>query len=131
MQSDEVLHLKIIDMKRRRENLRRLTDATDQLQAVIVGLSHCGDIVDKGELDAGMARLDAVERLILGTLDTSDTAATSWMQSRCPATIIDLRNLRALDGVAEGIQQLKFRPSHMSPARPRPTPHHHHLPCLH
>ncbi|KAF2675682.1 Vps54-domain-containing protein [Lentithecium fluviatile CBS 122367] len=101
--------LKIVDMKRRRENLRRLTDATDQLQAVIIGLSHCDEIVDRGELESGMNRLETIERLILGTLDTTDAATTSWIDTRCPSTIIDLRSLRALDGVAEGIQQLKFR----------------------
>jgi vacuolar protein sorting-associated protein 54 len=101
--------LKIIELKRRRENLRRLADATDQLQAVIVGLSHCDEVVDRGELDIAMTRLDAMEKLILGTLDTSDPAATLWLQTRCPPTLIDLRSLRALDGVAEGMQQLKFR----------------------
>lgn len=101
--------LKIVEMKRRRENLRRLADATDQLQAVVVGLSHCDEVVDKGELESGMARLDTIERLISGALDTSDPSATSWIQSRCPSNIVDLRNLRALDGVSEGIQQLRFR----------------------
>ncbi|PVH95175.1 Vps54-domain-containing protein [Periconia macrospinosa] len=101
--------LKIIEMKKRRENIRKLTDATDQLQAVIVGLSHCDEIVDRGELDTGIARLEAMEKLIFGTLDVSDPAATSWIKARCPPTLIDLRNLNALDGVAEGMQQLKFR----------------------
>jgi vacuolar protein sorting-associated protein 54 len=101
--------LKIVDMKRRRENLRRLTDATDQLQAVIVGLSHCDEIVDRGELESGMNRLETIERLILGTLDTTDPVTTSWLETRCPSTIVDLRSLRALEGVADGIQQLRFR----------------------
>ncbi|CAI6299345.1 unnamed protein product [Periconia digitata] len=101
--------LKIIEMKKRRENIRKLTDATDQLRAVVVGLSHCDEIVDKGELDTGIARLEAMEKLIFGTLDVSDPASTSWIQTRCPPTLIDLHNLNALDGVAEGMQQLKFR----------------------
>lgn len=101
--------LKVVEMKRRRENLRRLTDATDQLQGVIVGLSHCDDVVDKGELEVAMTRIDTVERLISGILDTTDPSTTSWMQTRLPSTIIDLRNLRALGGVSEGIQELKFR----------------------
>ncbi|KAJ4293571.1 hypothetical protein N0V90_008854 [Kalmusia sp. IMI 367209] len=101
--------LKIVDMKRRRENLRQLTHATDQLQAVMTGLSVCGETVDKGELESAMARLESVERLICGTLDRTDTSATSWIQSPCPPNIVDLRNLRALDGVSEAVQQLKFR----------------------
>lgn len=101
--------LKIVDMKRRRENLRKLTDATDQLQGVVVALSHCDEVVDKGELEVAMRRLDIVERLVTGTLDMSDTVATSWIQSRLPSSIIDLRSLRALGGVSEGVQQLRFR----------------------
>ncbi|KAF1962449.1 Vps54-domain-containing protein [Byssothecium circinans] len=101
--------LKIIEMKRRRENLRRLADATDQLQAVIMGLSNCDEVVDKGDLDTAMVRLDAMEKLILGTLDTTDPASTAWLQTPCPPSLIDLRSLKALDGVAEGMQQLKLR----------------------
>lgn len=101
--------LQIVEMKRRRENLKKLTDATDQLHTVIVGLSHCDEVVDKGELEAAMGRLNIVEGLIFGTLDTRDPSATTWIQTRLPSTIIDLRHLRALDGVSEGINQLKLR----------------------
>lgn len=100
--------LKIVDMKRRRENLRKLTHATDQLQAVITGLSVCDEIVDKGEFESAMTRLETIEKLVCGTLDTTNSSATSWIQPPCPS-IIDLRNLRALDGVSEGINQLRFR----------------------
>ena len=40
--------LEVVNMKRRRENLRRLTDAVDQLQAVIYGVSQCDESVEKG-----------------------------------------------------------------------------------
>ncbi|KAF2125564.1 Vps54-domain-containing protein [Dothidotthia symphoricarpi CBS 119687] len=101
--------LKVVELKRRRENLRKLTDAVDQLQAVMVGLSHCDEVVSKGELEVAMSRLDMVEILITGALDTTDSASTSWLDARLPPNLIDLRNLRALDGVFEGIHQLKFR----------------------
>jgi vacuolar protein sorting-associated protein 54 len=101
--------LKVVEMKRRRENLRRLTDATDQLQCVVTGLSHCDEVVDQGDLDVAMTRLDTVERLVFGTLDTEDISQISWIPSRVPPQVIDLRSLKALDGVAEGIRQLKFR----------------------
>jgi len=101
--------LKIVEMKRRRENLRRLTNATDQLQAVIVGLSACDETVDTGELESAMARLEVVERLICGTLNTNDTSITSWIQVQCPSTIVDLRSLKALDGISEGLQQMRHR----------------------
>ncbi|KAI4683532.1 uncharacterized protein J4E88_004708 [Alternaria novae-zelandiae] len=101
--------LKVVEMKRRRENLRRLTDSVDQLQAVIVGLSHCDEAVVDGDLETAMARIEVIERLITGALDTTDTQSTSWLDSRLPPQLIDLRHLRALDGVFENITELKFR----------------------
>jgi vacuolar protein sorting-associated protein 54 len=101
--------LKVVEMKRRRQNLRTLTHSVDQLQAVIVGLSHCDEVVNKGELETAMTRLDAVERLITGALDTADPATTSWLDAELPPNIIDLRGLRAMEGVFDGIQELKFR----------------------
>lgn len=101
--------LKIVDMKRRRENLRRLTDAVDQLQAVIYGVSHCDESVEKGEFETAMVRVEIIERLITGVLDTSDSNVTSWLNTRLPPVIVDLRGLRALDGVFEGLHGLKFR----------------------
>ncbi|KAF2021199.1 Vps54-domain-containing protein [Aaosphaeria arxii CBS 175.79] len=102
--------LKIVDMKRRRENLRRLTDTTDQLHAVMTGLSHCDEVVDKGDLEVAINRLGTVERLISGDLDTSDPSNdASWIPAHVPAFTTDLRHLRALDGVGEGLQDLKYR----------------------
>ncbi|RYO70909.1 hypothetical protein AA0113_g2545 [Alternaria arborescens] len=101
--------LKVVEMKRRRENLRRLTDSVDQLQAVIVGLSHCDEAVVDGRLETAMTRIEVIERLITGALDTTDSQGTSWLDSRLPPQLVDLRHLRALDGVFESITELKFR----------------------
>ncbi|CAN9102714.1 unnamed protein product [Alternaria alternata] len=101
--------LKVVEMKRRRENLRRLTDSVDQLQAVIVGLSHCDEAVVDGHLETAMTRIEVIERLITGALDTTDSQSTSWLDSRLPPQLVDLRHLRALDGVFESITELKFR----------------------
>ncbi|RII21282.1 hypothetical protein CUC08_Gglean000444 [Alternaria sp. MG1] len=101
--------LKVVEMKRRRENLRRLTDSVDQLQAVIVGLSHCDEAVVDGRLETAMTQIEVIERLITGALDTTDSQGTSWLDSRLPPQLVDLRHLRALDGVFESITELKFR----------------------
>jgi vacuolar protein sorting-associated protein 54 len=101
--------LKVVEMKRRRENLRRLTDSVDQLQAVIMGLSHCDQAVVDGDLEVAMTRIEIIERLITGALDTTDSQATAWLDSRIPPQLIDLRQLRALDGVFDAITELKFR----------------------
>jgi vacuolar protein sorting-associated protein 54 len=101
--------LKVVGMKKRRQNLRKLTNSVDQLQAVIVGLSQCDEVVNKGELEMAMTRLDTVERLITGALDTTDPAHLSWLNASLPPDMIDLRGLRAMEGVFDGIQELKFR----------------------
>lgn len=101
--------LKVIEMKRRRENLRKLTDATDQLQTILHGLSNCEDLIEQGELEIAMGRMDAVEKLISGELDITDGLSVSWLQPHLPSTIIDLRRLKALDGLGEGMQQLRYR----------------------
>ncbi|KAF1918870.1 Vps54-like protein-domain-containing protein [Ampelomyces quisqualis] len=101
--------LKIVEMKRRRSNLRKLADSVDQLQAVITALTHCDEIVNKNELEVAMTRLDVVERLITGALDTRDPATTSWLDARLPQELIDLRGLKAMEGVFDAIHELKFR----------------------
>ncbi|USP72975.1 hypothetical protein yc1106_00249 [Curvularia clavata] len=101
--------LKVVEMKRRRENLRRLTDSVDQLHAVIMGLSYCDEAVVDGDLETAMTRIEMVERLITGALDTTDTQGTAWLKTRLPLQLIDLRPLRALDDVFESITELKFR----------------------
>jgi vacuolar protein sorting-associated protein 54 len=101
--------LTVVEMKRRRENLRKLTDATDQLQCIVQGLSHCEELVDQGELDLAIRRLDVTERLISGSLETVDNTPLFWIASPVPSNIIDMRNLKALDGVDDGISQLKSR----------------------
>ncbi|RMZ68144.1 GARP complex component (Vps54) [Pyrenophora seminiperda CCB06] len=101
--------LKVVEMKRRRENLRRLTDSVDQLQAVIFGLSRCDQAVVDGKLESAMTRIEVTERLITGALDTKDTQATAWIESRLPSQLIDLRHLRALDGIFDAVTELKFR----------------------
>ncbi|KAF2279903.1 Vps54-domain-containing protein [Westerdykella ornata] len=101
--------LKIVEMKRRRQNLKRLADATDQLHGVVLGLSHCDEMVDQGDLEVAAARLGIVERLISGSIDQTEITDTSWIPARLPPTIVDLRRLRALEGVGEGIQQLRYR----------------------
>ncbi|KAF2816030.1 Vps54-domain-containing protein [Mytilinidion resinicola] len=101
--------LKIIDMKRRRENLRKLTDATDQLQSVMQGFSHCEELIDRGELETAITRIDALEKLIAGDLNITDPSTVLWLQPHLPSRLVDLRSLKAFDGLAEGIQQLRSR----------------------
>ncbi|KAF2140252.1 uncharacterized protein K452DRAFT_352035 [Aplosporella prunicola CBS 121167] len=101
--------LKIVGMKRRRENLRKLSDAVDQLRAVVEGVAQIEDLVDEGNLEAALDRMEMLELLVSGDLTFFGYADRGWMPSYLPQDLIDLRELKALDGFSEGMQQLKTR----------------------
>ncbi|KAF2754036.1 putative GARP complex component [Pseudovirgaria hyperparasitica] len=101
--------LKVINMKKRRENLRKLRDAVEQLNTIILGVTHCEELVESGEFVLALDRLDLVERIITGTLAVDGQTDLTWIDSYTPSKLIDLRELRALDGLADGMQQLRFR----------------------
>lgn len=101
--------LKVIDMKRRRQSLRKLFNATEQLASLINGVSHCEELIDRGELDDALDRLDVLDRIMLGTQDPREAEGLHWLDPKLPDDLIDLRGLRALDRVADGMQQLRLR----------------------
>lgn len=92
--------LQVVKMKRRRENLGKLGSAVKQLCDVMEEATACEDLVEQGSLDTAMARLDALEDLIAGKPSVSDPGGLPK---------VDLRKLKALDGLAEGISQLRIR----------------------
>lgn len=104
--------LKIIAMKRRRENLRRLGTATEQLRCVMDLVLHCEQIIEAGELDIALERIEALERLVAGTFDLDSARWLDWMPKGLPPTLVDLRGLKALDGLSEGLDQLRYRVGH-------------------
>lgn len=101
--------LEVVGMKRRRENLRKLGEATEQLSCVVNGVTHCEELVDSGELEVALDRIGTVERLVTGKLDPASSTDIDWLSTGGLSAIIDLRRLKALDGVSEGMEQLRRR----------------------
>ncbi|KAF2084650.1 Vps54-domain-containing protein [Saccharata proteae CBS 121410] len=101
--------LKIVGMKRRRENLRKLSEATDQLRAVVDGVAACEELIDAGELEDALDRLDMMDQLVSGELTLTGAADQDWLPSYLPRNLIDLRELKALEGFSAGMQQLRTR----------------------
>lgn len=101
--------LKVIEMKRRRDNLHKLCDATEQLSSIMQGVTHCQGLIDRGDFVLALDRLHLVDRLISGTLPLDDSNNLSWLNTFMPPSLIDLRDLKALDALAEEMQQLRFR----------------------
>lgn len=101
--------LKIVGMKRRRENLRKLSEAVDQLRAVVDGVAHCEDLIEDGKLEDALDRLDMLELLVSGELMLTGSDDQEWLPTYLPRVLIDLRGLNALDGFSDGMMQLRAR----------------------
>ncbi|KAF1986502.1 Vps54-domain-containing protein [Aulographum hederae CBS 113979] len=100
--------LEIIAMKRRRENLRKLSQAVDQLRHIVEGATHCEELVESGELDLAIDRLDQLEELAAGTLNPF-AEDVRWLLPEPMQELIDLRRLKAIEGLSQGIDQLRLR----------------------
>lgn len=101
--------LKIVGMKRRRENLRKLSEAVDQLRAVVDGVAHCEDLIEDGKLEDALDKMDMLEMLVSGELMLTGSEDQDWLPTYLPYNLIDLRELKALDGFSDGMRQLRAR----------------------
>ncbi|KAF2455449.1 Vps54-like protein-domain-containing protein [Lineolata rhizophorae] len=101
--------LKVVAMKRRRENLRKLADATEQLRCVVDGVAACEEMVENGNLELALDCMDVLDTLISGTIDRERVPDSLEIRANLPQNLIDLRSLKALEGVAVGLSQLRYR----------------------
>lgn len=101
--------LEIVKLKQRRENLRKLAEAVHQLGYIVDGASHCGDLVSSGELETAIDRIQILEDFTCGHLDLQKADDISWLCHEPPRQLLDVRQLKALDGFAEGMDQLRLR----------------------
>ncbi|ODA79807.1 hypothetical protein RJ55_05403 [Drechmeria coniospora] len=93
--------LQIVQKRRRRENLRQLNDAVLQLRQIVDGFATCESLVDAGEVDEALVKIDSLEKLIAGERDQSEE--DSGRQLR------DMRSASALQGVNNDLSTLRFR----------------------
>ncbi|KAK5993436.1 Vacuolar sorting-associated 54-like protein [Cladobotryum mycophilum] len=94
--------LKIVEKRRRQENLRQLSDAVKQLKLIVDELAKCESLVDAGEVDRALTNIDSLEKLISGERNES-LEIESGLQLR------DLRSASALQGVNADLTVLRFR----------------------
>jgi len=100
--------LKIVAMRRRRENMRKLGDAVQQLREVVEAISRCEDQVNKGEIEDALQGLIEVEDLIVGERSGQSVLIEA---ERAPAKkrLLDLRGIKALEGAANDMSYLRQR----------------------
>lgn len=90
----------IVSQRRRRENLKRLSDAVQQLKLIAESIRECDSLVDCGEVDKALDAIDALERLIAG--EESETGTHD-------IGLRDLRGAAALQDVGESLGVMRFR----------------------
>ncbi|KAL8825990.1 MAG: hypothetical protein Q9191_004074 [Dirinaria sp. TL-2023a] len=100
--------LKVVALRRRRENVRKLGAAVQQLQDVIQAVSQCEEQVDRGDVDLALETLDDAERLIAG--DTAESSRPDDGEFRLLGKpLIDLRGVAALEGSTNDLANLRRR----------------------
>ena len=91
--------LKIVQLRRRRENVRKLADAISQLEEVLSSVTQCEELLNEGDIDSAIEVLDDVERLICGERPLRSCNNLN--------TIIDLRGIKALEGAGDDLNHLR------------------------
>ena len=98
--------LKIVALKKRQTNLRKLGNAAQQLHTIVEAVTCCEDQVDKGEIEEALDGLVMVEDLIAG--ETKDNFPNGGGLKRPSSErLIDLRGIRALEGSDDDIAYLR------------------------
>lgn len=91
--------LNIVKKKRRRENLKQLSDAIQQLKTIVEAVGSCEALVDDGRVEQALDSIDALEKLIAGEAESSTKGAR----------LRDLRGAIALKGVNSDLDTLRSR----------------------
>lgn len=100
--------LKIVAMRRRRENMRKLGGAVQQLREVVEAVASCEEQVDKGEIEEALRELSNVESLIAGER-REDLHVKAGKHTTKEEDLVDLRGLKALEGAGSDIAYLRQR----------------------
>jgi vacuolar protein sorting-associated protein 54 len=99
--------LKIVAMRRRQENMRKLGDAVQQLREIVEAVARCEDQVDKGKIEEALRGLVEVEYLIAG--ERRRPIALNEENTVAQERLVDLRSLKALEGAGNDIAYLRQR----------------------
>lgn len=99
--------LKIVNLRRRRENVRMLGAAVAQLRDVVESVSRCEELVAQGDIEVAADELETVENLMAGE-QVKDRSTDSPGEDSSRRSI-DIRGLKALEGASDDLLQLKQR----------------------
>jgi vacuolar protein sorting-associated protein 54 len=98
--------LKVAAMRRRRENMRKLGNAIQQLSRVIEAVARCEEQIDNGEIEDALQGLTDVEILIEGHDEDCPSHEPDQMR-KSPKP--NLHGVKALEGIDTEMAHLKKR----------------------
>ncbi|KAK5162916.1 uncharacterized protein LTR77_011077 [Saxophila tyrrhenica] len=93
-----VAGLEVAAKRRRRANLGKLGAATAQVQQVVENVKRADELVEEGNFDEAADQMDRVGRLVCGQPEDGGERQ-----------LIDLRPLKALQGLDSGLQELQLK----------------------
>lgn len=94
--------LKIVNLQRRRENLKQLNDTVQQLKQIVSAVGSCESMVENGDVEQALDAIDALEKLVAGG-EMLGKPGQQKIQLR------DLRGATALQGVTNDLDTLRFQ----------------------
>lgn len=100
--------LKIVNLRRRRENIRMLSDAVSQLCDVVESVSRCEQLVDNGDIEQAADGLEEVEKLMAGK-HVGGHPSEGNEPSEQKRAVVDLRGIKALEGASDDLKLLRSR----------------------
>ncbi|KAI9370625.1 GARP complex component [Aspergillus egyptiacus] len=95
--------LKIVNLRRRRENVRMLSDAVSQLRDVVQSVTRCEELAEGGKIEEAADGLEEVDKLMAG--DYTPDQPTEGE----PRRTVDLRRLKALEGASNELDRLRYQ----------------------
>lgn len=101
--------LRIVAMRKRRENMKKLSDAVEQLARVVEAVSLCEEQVENGDIEDALQGLIEVERLIRGQKDKRQSVQEADNPSTFDTKLVDLSGIKALEGAGNDISYLRKR----------------------
>lgn len=89
--------LEVANLRRRHENVRKLGRAVEQVARVVDDARYCEDLVEQGQYDSAANGMAKLEKLMAGQSDQDSKH------------LIDLRPLKALQRMSDGLNTLQLR----------------------
>ncbi|KAL5340575.1 Vps54-like protein-domain-containing protein [Aspergillus crustosus] len=95
--------LKIVNLRRRRENVRMLSDAVSQLRDVVQSVTRCEELTEDGNIEEAVDGLEEVDKLMSGEYTPKELSEGE------PRRTVDLRRLKALEGASNELDRLRYQ----------------------